>query len=72
MMKSEVLAEILYKSYVDAEKPDHSSWPGRIAPAGWIDLPWGQRQQWREAADAALKFCSHEVVEDWHGKAVSS
>jgi hypothetical protein len=70
MMKSEVVAEILYKAYSDAEKRDHHIWPGGQSPVNWIQLPWDQRQQWRAAAEAALSFCS--PVEDWHGKARSS
>jgi hypothetical protein len=72
MMESEVLAEKLYASYRNAEKTDQHTWPGPQRPAGWIQLPWGERQQWRAVADTALAFCTHRVVEDWHGKAAST
>jgi hypothetical protein len=72
MVRSEVLAEILYKAYSDAEKRDHHVWPGGQSPVNWIQLPWDQRQQWRATAEVALSYCKQDLVEDWHGKATSS
>ena len=70
-MPSEVLAEKLYRAYVDAEKPDRHPWVGSHQRIGWIQLPWDQREQWRATAIAALDFCAHRPVEDWHGKVPS-
>ena len=63
MMRSERLAEVLYRAFIDSAEPINVS---MSRPPSWLELGQEGRKRWREVADAALVF---EVeVEEWHGK----
>lgn len=65
MLRSEALAETLYKAWLASDRQEHysSGWQ----PQPWLGLHTDERNRWREVAEAAL--ASMQNVEDWHGKA---
>jgi hypothetical protein len=69
MMRSEVLAEKLYREYLDSAEPSNISLSTN-SPPSWFSLGHDGRSRWRKVAEAALSFNSE--VEDWHGKTWTS
>lgn len=64
MMRSEALAETLYKAWLSSDRDEHPTSLWR--PPAWLELARDERSRWREVAEAAL--ASTAQVEDWHGK----
>lgn len=68
MMRSEALAETLYRAWLSSDCEEHHTSLWR--PPAWLELPREERDRWREVAEAAL--ASTRQVEDWHGKVTTT
>jgi hypothetical protein len=54
MMRSEVLAEVLYRAYAESADPIKVT---SVRSPSWWQIGYEGRTRWRAVADEAMKFC---------------